>query len=46
MRTALYKFSKSVLPMVLLTLSVGWCYAWSMFSIPIAEHMAMSKITV
>ena len=46
MRTTLYKFSKSILPMVLLTLSVGWCYAWSMFSVPIAEHMAMSKITV
>ena len=39
----MYKLSKSVIPMILLTLSVGWCYAWSLFSIPIAEYMNISK---
>lgn len=41
-----YKLSKSVIPMVLLTLSVGWCYAWSLFAGPIAEHIGVSKIAV
>lgn len=42
----LYKLSKSVIPMVLLTLSVGWCYAWSLFSGPIAAHMQMAPIAI
>lgn len=28
----LYKFTKSVIPCMLLTLSIGFCYAWSLFS--------------
>jgi len=28
----LYKFCKSVVPCMLLTLSIGFCYAWSLFS--------------
>lgn len=28
----IYKFVKSVIPCVLLTLSIGFCYAWSLFS--------------
>ena len=28
----LYKLSKSVIPCMLLTLSIGFCYAWSLFA--------------
>lgn len=28
----LYKFTKSVVPCMLLTLSIGFCYAWSLFA--------------
>lgn len=42
----LYKLSKSVLPMLGLTLSIGMCYAFSLFSQPIADHLALSKAVV
>ena len=41
-----YKMVRSVIPMVGICLSIGWCYAWSLFSGPIAEHMEVSKIAV
>lgn len=42
----LYKLTKSVFPMIGICLCIGWCYAWSMFSMPIAEHMNVPKIAV
>lgn len=42
----LYKLTKSVFPMIGICLCIGWCYAWSLFSVPIADHMAVSKIAV
>lgn len=32
MKTIAYKFSKSVIPCMLLTLSIGFCYAWSLLA--------------
>lgn len=32
MKAFLYKLSKSVIPCMLLTLSIGFCYAWSLFA--------------
>lgn len=43
MKKTLYKLSKSVIPMLGLTLSIGMCYAFSLFSQPIAEHLQLSK---
>jgi Cyanate permease len=38
----LYKLSKSVIPCVLLTLCIGFCYAWSLFTPHIAEAIGCS----
>ena len=32
MKKTIYKFLRSILPCVLLTLSIGWCYSFSLFS--------------
>lgn len=39
----LYKLSRSVIPMMLLTLGIGACYAFSLFSQPISDHLQISK---
>lgn len=36
----LYKLSRSVVPTLLLTLSIGMCYAFSLFSVPIATCLS------
>ena len=36
MKKLLYKFGRSILPCVLLTLCIGWCYSFSLF----APHLA------
>ena len=46
MNPTLYKILKSVVPMILLTLPAGWCYAWSLFTAPISNYLSVSKITV
>lgn len=42
----LYKMWHSVLPCVLLTLCIGFCYAFSLFVPPISELMGCSKLEV
>ena len=32
MKSFLYKFSKSIVPCMLMTLCIGFCYAWSLFA--------------
>lgn len=41
----IYKFMKSILPCMLLTLSIGFCYAWSLFSPQIASIMVEATKT-
>ena len=40
----MYKFMKSVVPCMLLTLSIGFCYAWSLFS-PLVVHAIPGSTT-
>lgn len=40
-----YKFSKSVLPCMLLTLSIGFCYAWSLLSPLVVNAIQGSTVT-
>ena len=41
----LYKFMKSVVPCMLLTLSIGFCYAWSLFSPLVVQAIPGSTAT-
>ena len=40
-----YKFMKSVVPCMLLTLSIGFCYAWSLFSPLVVQAIPGSTTT-
>ena len=46
MKTFLYKAYKSLFPCLLITLSIGWTYAFSLFANPIQEYFDISKIAV
>lgn len=46
LRSFLYKFFKSVVPCALLTLSIGFCYAFSLFVPHVVEHLEVSKTAV
>lgn len=41
----MYKFMKSVVPCMLLTLSIGFCYAWSLFSPLVVQAIPGSTTT-
>lgn len=41
-----YKLSKSVVPCILLTLAIGFCYAFSLFAGPVAVAVGASKAAV
>ena len=41
----IYKFMKSVVPCMLLTLSIGFCYAWSLFSPLVVQAIPGSTTT-
>lgn len=43
---SLYKISRSILPCILLTLSIGFCYAFSLFVKPISEAIGSAEISV
>ena len=45
-KTLLYKFSKSLVPCLLITLSIGFTYAFSLFAPHIAQHLDASKHAV
>ena len=42
MKKTIYKFLRSILPCVLLTLSIGWCYSFSLFSPHLRELFGCS----
>lgn len=42
----MYKMSKSVLPCVLLTLCIGFCYAFSLFAPHVSEHLGATRMQV
>ena len=46
MKTFMYKASKSLVPCFLLTLSIGFCYAFSLFATPVQELLGTSKVAV
>lgn len=46
MKKTLYKLSRSVIPMLGITLSIGMCYAFSLFTQPIADHLGIEKASV
>ena len=46
MKTFLLKASKSLFPCFLLTTSIGFCYAFSLFAVPVQELLAASKTEV
>ena len=46
MKTFLYKASKSLFPCFLLTTSIGFCYAFSLFAAPARELLDVSKTAI
>lgn len=46
MKAFLYKFSKSVIPCAFLTLSIGFCYAFSLFAPHVVDVLQVSKSAI
>ena len=46
MKKTIYKFLRSILPCILLTLCIGWCYSFSLFSPEIANLIGCSPKAV
>ena len=46
MKKTIYKFLRSILPCVMLTLCIGWCYSFSLFSPHLKEIMSCTQTQI